>query len=90
LEIPENPGNRPRKIVHFGGVYKRLQPETPKKPLNFPPEIRGKFPEIPGNPGNPGNPENSGNSGNSGKYYHGVFVFTLTCIQRHVSYIKYW
>jgi hypothetical protein len=60
-EIPENPGNRPGKIDHFGGVYKRLQPETPKKPPNFPPEIPGKsptfsenfrkFPEIPENPG---------------------------------------
>jgi hypothetical protein len=28
-------------------VYKRLQPETPKKPPNFPPEIPGKISEIP-------------------------------------------
>jgi hypothetical protein len=49
-EIPENPGNRPRKIIHFGGVYKRLQPETRKKPLNFPPEIPGKSRKIPETP----------------------------------------
>jgi len=42
-EIPENPGSRPRKIDHFGGIYKRLQPETSKKPPRFPPEILGKF-----------------------------------------------
>jgi hypothetical protein len=28
-------------------MYKRLQPETGKKPPNFPPEIPGKFREIP-------------------------------------------
>jgi len=60
-EIPENPENRPGKIDHFGGVYKRLQPETTKKPPKVPPEIPGKsptfsenfrkFPEIPENPG---------------------------------------
>jgi hypothetical protein len=52
-EIPENPGNHPRKIVHFWGTYKRLQPEIVKKTRNFLPEIREKlqkfwkFPEIP-------------------------------------------
>jgi len=54
-ENPENPGNRPGKIVHFGCVYKRLQPETTKKPPNFPPEILGKSLEIPEIPGNSGN-----------------------------------
>ena len=45
-EILENPGNRPWKIDRFGGVYKRLQPENMKKPLNFPPEIPGKSPTF--------------------------------------------
>jgi len=56
-EIPENPGSRPRKIVHFWGVYKRLQPETGKKPPNFPPKFRGnpgEIPELPEIPEIPG------------------------------------
>jgi hypothetical protein len=44
-EISENPGSPPRKIGHFGGVHKRLQPET-RKNSRFSPRNSGEISEI--------------------------------------------